>query len=262
MDVPGRGQAALDHELIDAIDLEPIELPQHVRGFHPRRPHDQFRSYKRTVGKREALPCHFVHLGAGADLDAQLVEEAMRRLRDALRQAGQDALRGLDQHDADVALGIDAIEPVRDQFARRAMEFSGKLGAGRAGADDRDVELALTHRAFLRLRAQAGVDQAAVEAPRLRRRFQRHRILRDASCPEIIGHAADRDHQRVVSQGARRRDLTPLVVEGGGEANLFSGAIEPDHLAQAIAEGVPMRLGEVVHLVFAGIDAARSHRVQ
>src|SRR5882724_5698254 len=83
-----------------------------------------------------------------------------------------------------------------------------------------------------------------------------------AWCAEIVGHAPDRDHQRVVAHRARRRDLALLIVECGGEAHLLSGAIESDHLAEAIAEGVPMRLGEVVDLVFAGIDAACGHRMQ
>src|SRR4029453_14281285 len=61
---------------------------------------------------------------------------------------------------------------------------------------------------------------------------------------------------------ARSASPPPLVVERGGEANLFSGTIEPDHLAEAIAEGVPMRLREVVHLVFARINPPRGPRVQ
>src|ERR1700751_3428489 len=44
--------------------------------------------------------------------------------------------------------------------------------------------------------------------------------------------------------------------------HLFLFAIEPDHLAEAIAEAVPMRLGEVVPLVCARIDAARRYAVQ
>src|ERR1700686_3564837 len=64
------------------------------------------------------------------------------------------------------------------------------------------------------------------------------------------------------SMTAIGRDLAPLVIEGGGEMHLLGGAIEPDHLAQAITEPVPMRLGEVVQLVFAGVHAARRCFVQ
>src|SRR5262249_46286117 len=48
----------------------------------------------------------------------------------------------------------------------------------------------------------------------------------------------------------------------GGEAHLPSGTIEPNHFAEAIAEPMPMGLGEVVHLIFAGIDAACRYRMQ
>ena len=37
---------------------------------------------------------------------------------------------------------IDAIEAIGDHFADRAMQFGGQFSAGRAGTDDRDVELA------------------------------------------------------------------------------------------------------------------------
>jgi hypothetical protein len=44
--------------------------------------------------------------------------------------------------------------------------------------------------------------------------------------------------------------------------HLLGGAIEPDHLAQAVTEPVPMRLGEVVQLVLAGVHAAGRRFVQ
>jgi len=196
------------------------------------------------------------------DLDANAVEQAARRLGDPFRQTWQDAIGGLDQHDADVALRIDAIEPIGDHFTRVAVQFGRQFGADRAGADDRHVKLAGTYRAVLRLGANAGIHQAAIEARRLGRGLQRHRMLDDAGCAEIIGDAADRDHQRVILDGPRGRDLAPLVIEGGGELHFLGGTIEPDHLAQAITEPVPMRLGEVVQLVIAGVHAACRHFVQ
>ena len=60
--------------------------------------------------------------------------------------------------------GIDAVEPVGDQRARRMVQLGGKLDAGRAGADDGDVELIGAHRARLRMRAQAGVHEPPMEA--------------------------------------------------------------------------------------------------
>ena len=60
----------------------------------------------------------------------------------------------------------------------------------------------------------------------------------------------------------RRGDLTALFIEGRGEADLFGSAIEADHFAEAIAELVPVRLSEVIHLVFAGVHAAGRYLVQ
>ena len=85
------------------------------------------------------------------------------------------------------------------------MELGRKLGAGRAGADDRDMQLAGADRPALGLGAQAGVDQAMVEPHRLLRGLQRNGEFRRAGRAEIVGHAADGDDQRIVGNGARRR---------------------------------------------------------
>jgi hypothetical protein len=58
---------------------------------------------------------------------------------------------------------------------------------------------------------------------------------------------------RLVSSPSSRRNIS---------VHLLGDAIEADHFAEAIAKSVPMRLGEVVHLVFAGVEAARRHGVQ
>src|SRR5262249_56778438 len=104
---------------------------------------------------------------------------------------GQEALSGFDQKDAEVALRVDAVEAVGDLLARGVIKCGRQFSTGRAGANDRDVKLARTHRALLSLRAQAGVDQASVEALRLSRGLQRHRMLGNPRCAEIIRGAAD-----------------------------------------------------------------------
>jgi hypothetical protein len=40
-------QRLLDHELIYAIDLQPVEVSQYLRSFDARRPHHQLRRNKR-----------------------------------------------------------------------------------------------------------------------------------------------------------------------------------------------------------------------
>ena len=47
-----------------------------------------------------------------------------------------------------------------------------------------------------------------------------------------------------------------LLIESIGKLHLLCNANNSDHLAEAILEAMPIRLGEIVQLVFTGIDAA------
>src|ERR1700739_2186781 len=107
------------------------------------------------------------------------------------------------------------------------------------------MELARSYRLGLRLRAKARVDQAMIEALCLSRRFQLYRIFGNAGCPEVVRHAANGDHQRIVADRACRRDLTSFVVDGSAEMNLLAGAVQADHFAVLITKAVPVRLGEI-----------------
>ena len=107
------------------------------------------------------------HLGDGRSrMHAHLepCEQLCRRLRQPLGQLRQDARRGLDQVDLDVPVRIDAVEPVGDELARGLVQLGRQLRARRAGADDGDLQLLGPQRLGLGIGADAGVDQAAVEA--------------------------------------------------------------------------------------------------
>ena len=71
-----------------------------------------------------------------------------------------------------VLVGVDAVQAVGHQLARRAVQFGGQLDAGGAGADDRHLQLVRRQRLVLRMGADAGVDQAALKA-RVRRPWSR-----------------------------------------------------------------------------------------
>ena len=176
--------------------------------------------------------------------------------------AGRILSRGFDQHDADVVLGIDLVEAVGDDLARCVVQFGGEFGAGRARADDGDMELTGADRLRLVLRAQAGVDEAAVEAAGLLRRFQRHRELGRAGRAEIVGDAADRDDERVIGEVRLRHDLAPLVVEKGRQRNGPGLAVQADHFAVAIVETMPVRLRQVIQLMLGSPEAAGRDRMQ
>ena len=101
-----------------------------------------------------------------------------------------------------------------------------------------------------------------VKSHRLFRGLQRNREFGRAGGAEIVGHAADGDDQRIIGDGARRRDLAALVVMSGAEAHRLRRAVEADHLAEVVAEVMPVRLGEIIELVLGRIHAARRDRVQ
>src|SRR5271156_3594361 len=69
----------------------------------------------------------------------------------------------------------------------------------------------------------------------------------------LISLDAHRRCTLAVADRSCRRDLTPLVIKGGCEMHLLGGAIEADHFSEAVTEAVPVSLGEVVHLVLAGV---------
>src|SRR5207248_11707626 len=79
---------------------------------------------------------------------------------------------------------------------------------------------------------------------------------------KVIALTPDRDDQRIVMKAPPLRDLLSLVVDMGSKMNGARPPIEPDQLADAIAEMVPMRLRQVVDLVHAEIHAAGSDLIQ
>jgi hypothetical protein len=116
--------------------------------------------------------------------------------------------------------------------------------------------------AGLRVRADGGVDQAAVEAARVVRGLELHRVLRDARRAEVVALAADGDDQRVVADAPRRRDDRPSSSTNGATSTSRALAIEAGHLADAIVEVVPVGLREVVEVVIVDVHAAGRDLVQ
>ena len=124
------------------------------------------------------------------------------------------------------------------------------------------MQLARTHRTVLRMRMQARVDHAAVEAHGLLGCLQWDGVLSCAGCAEVVGDTADRDHQRIVRNRATWRDRTALIVERRGQMDALGGAIEADHFAETEHVVVLRGVGEVVQLLLARIQAARGDGMQ
>ena len=66
----------------------------------------------------------------------QLVEVDMIDL-----QPLQARMAGLDQMQPQVALGVDAVQTVGHKLTRRVVQLGAQLNTGRAGADDRHLQL-------------------------------------------------------------------------------------------------------------------------
>src|SRR6476661_15671 len=77
-----RLQCRRHDKLIDAIGLEPIELPQHLRRLDPSRPYDELGGNEGAISQPDALRRDVFHFGAGVDLYAHLLEQAVRSLGD------------------------------------------------------------------------------------------------------------------------------------------------------------------------------------
>src|SRR4029079_14404429 len=249
-------QRLMHHQLIDAIDFEPIQIFQPVRRLDAGCPDHELRRNEFAVREAHAFRGDLRDRRTGTDLYPKVFKQPARGCRDALRKSGQNAACRLDQQNTNVPLGIDAIESIGHDLARGAVELGGELGAGSARTYYCNVQLSREHRLFLSVRANTGIHDAPIEARGLYGRFQGDGMLRDTGSAEVVGDAADRNYQSIVGYRALGRDRASFLVRGRGQPNFFALAIEPDHLAEAVPEGVPMRLREIVELMLARVQAA------
>jgi hypothetical protein len=163
--VVSRGlQGRADDKLVDPVGFEPVDIGQKSRRLHAGAPDDQLRTNDLPVGKPHPVGHHFGDARIRADLNAELRQKISGRFRNPLWKGGENSLARFDQDDAQVALGVDIVEPIGDDLAGRVMQLRGEFGPCRACADDRDMQLSWEDRLALILCSEAGVDQAAVEA--------------------------------------------------------------------------------------------------
>ena len=87
-------------------------------------------------------------------------------------------------------------------------------------------------------------------------------MLAHAGRAEIVAFAAHCDDQCIVTKAPPWRDFLTLVINMGGKPDLSPGSIEPDHLANAIAEVVPMRLRKEIYLMHAEIHGSGRNFMQ
>ena len=101
-----------------------------------------------------------------------------------------------------------------------------------------------------------------MEALGLFARIEEQAMLRRALSAEIVGGAADADHQRVISHFSRRYQLDAVFVVGCRQLDLLLRAIESAHAPELELEVVPFRLGDIIEFVFGRVQRTGGHFVQ
>src|SRR4051794_39666130 len=72
-------------QLVAAANLQPAKIAQHVWPLDASRPDDQLREDEVTIGEPHSIRTHFGHSRADADLDAEVLQQPHRCLRNAGR---------------------------------------------------------------------------------------------------------------------------------------------------------------------------------
>ena len=89
-------------------------------------------------------------------------------------------------------------------------------------------------------------------------RFEPDGVFAHAWRAEIVVHASDRNHQRVVAESTLRCELLAFFAVRRRDDDLAALAVEPLHRAQTEPEVMPVRLRDVVQRLI--VDAQRSRR--
>ena len=250
------------HKLVSPVYFKTAEVLEEVGSLHPRRPYHKRRRDEVSARQADPVGRDFADSRADSHIHADVPQQLQRGRGYLVRESGKDTRCSFEKSDPDVSIRVDAVQPVRDDFAGRAMKLGSKLGAGCPRADYGDVQLPRLYRAGLRLRPDTGVHETTVEADSLLRRLKRNSVFGDAFRPEIVRHAADRHHERVVRYAPDRRNFLSVFIIGGCEMDQFCGPVQADHLANLVIEVAPMRLREVIQLFLAWVHASRRHLVK
>ncbi len=200
----------------------------------------------------------FGDLLAGAHLDRERLQLLLGRDLEPLGQRRQHRGRRLDQPDLDVLVGVEAAQAVARELARGMAQLGCELDPCGARADDREAQAAAPGGCGLGMAAHEAAEHLLMNALGLGRAVEEQAVLGDPRHAEIVDHAADRDHQRVVAEAPRRGDLGAAGILHRVEHDLLAAAVEAAHPAEL--EGVVMGagMGEVVEPV--GIGAQRAGR--
>ena len=195
-------------------------------------------------------------------LNGQLAQFAQGRIAQAFGQLRQKARGRFDQHDLQVFFRVDVVEAEIGQHLGRRMEFGGQLHTGGATTDNGHGQAPAAGAARHGLCPYAGVDQAVVETFGRLWTVQLDRVLGRTQGAEVVGLAAHGNHQRVVAQLLRRRDLAPGLVVAGGQLQGLGDTVHAFEAAEAELEMVPACLRQVLDFLGVGVKTASCQLVQ
>src|SRR5690349_670599 len=140
-----------------------------------------------------------------------------------------------------------------------------KLDARCTRSDDVDRHrlhvLRAAHAPYM-IRPRARVEQLAAERFRMRDGLQRQRMLLRALDAEVVGHAAECEHERIERDAARGEHFAAVVIARCADRNVTLRAIERLQRTLFELEAVTPRLHRELQLMRGGIDLARCGLVQ
>ena len=111
-------------------------------------------------------------------------------------------------------------------------QFRRKLNPRRAAAYDGDVDGRIRFAALTAvIDAQTFVQQLFAELVGLRTVFKEKRVFTDAGCAEIVGHAAERQHEVIVVQRLGIQNDLALIIQQGTCCDGLCSAVDPVQLA-------------------------------
>ncbi|KIU36871.1 hypothetical protein SR39_03850 [Methylobacterium radiotolerans] len=247
----GRAQVRADDELPGPGALQAVEAGEHVRRLHAGGPDLQPGRDAAAVLQDESLRVRRRHRRAGPDLHVEIRQRAGGGAGDLVGEGRQQARPALDQRQAQAPRQVG--RAVVGEEVDGVLELGGQLDTGRTAADDGDLQQTAAVEP-----GQEMAPQLLVEVLGLGQIVDRQAMLGHARRAEIVGAAADGEHQQVVGALHLREPLRGL----DREPDVPGLPVDADEGAGLEAEAVAARLGEEVHLLPVGPGGAGREGVQ
>nr|AAK71501.1 NADH dehydrogenase [Halopseudomonas xiamenensis] len=252
-------QGLMHLELMIALGGKP-QFGQKCRRAYAGGPDVEVGGNARLVGGDETVLVGAGHAGVDMDLHAQAFQLLVHGAADALGQRRQDARCCLDEVDLQLA-AVHGGEPVAVQHLGGADQFGGQLDAGGTGTDEPHAQVGMGAPLGIAV-PQEGVEHVLAEAFGLLRAVDEVAVLGHARGAEVVGDAAQRHHQVIVLQRARRQDHDAVVVDDRRQRDGAVVAVEVAERAALKAVAVRLGMPLVGHFIEAGIEHARGHFMQ